>query len=105
MCPAAASFCWFVAKPTSSAAQPVPPASATGRGPQVPGVVPLPRLRPEHTRFVEQVPLPPVPQHGWPSPPQVAHVLLAEPRTHSCGAVHALTPPSRAGPPVVGQQT
>ena len=80
------------------------PASTTWRGPQVPGA-PVPRLRPEHTRFVEQVPLPPVPQHVWPSPPQVAHVLLVAPRTHSCGAVHAFTPPSMIGPPVTGQQT
>lgn len=75
-----------------------------GRGPQVPGV-PLPRLRPVHVRLVEQVPLPPAPQHGWPSPPQAAHLLPVEPSTHSCGEVHALTPPSMAGPPVVGQHS
>jgi|SRR5450631_967736 len=68
---------------TCRADQPVPPPpSTTWRGPQVPAV-PAPRLRPEHTRFVEQAPLPPVPQHVWPSPPQVAHVLLVAPRTHS----------------------
>jgi len=82
----------------------VPPPSTTWRGPQVPGV-PLPRLRPEHTRFVEQVPVPPVPQQGWLLPPQVAHVSLVAPSTHSCGAVQAFTPPSMAGPPVTGQQT
>ncbi len=74
------------------------------RGPQVPGA-PVFLLRPVHTRFVEQVPVPPVPQQGWPSAPQAAHLLLVAPSTHSCGAVHALTPPSIAGPPVAAQQT
>lgn len=82
--------------------QPAPPPSMAWRGPQLPGE-PLLRLRPVHIRLVEHVPLPPVPQQGWPSPPQVAHLLLAEPSTHCCGAVHALTPPSIAGPPMVGQ--
>jgi hypothetical protein len=65
----------------------------------------LVRLRPEHDSPVEQEPLLPVPQQGCPSAPQAAHLLAVGARTHSCGAVHAVTPPSTRGPPVVAQQT
>jgi len=40
----------------------------------MPGV-PAPALRPVQANPVEQVPLLPVPQQGWPSPPQVPHWL------------------------------
>jgi hypothetical protein len=80
------------------------PPSIAGRTPQVPGV-PLARLRPAQTSPVEQVPLPPMPQQGWLSAPQVAHWLAVAASTHSCGDVQALAPPSRTGPPVVWQQT
>jgi hypothetical protein len=49
-----------------------PPPSTVGLGPQLPGVL-LVRLLPEQLSPVEQVPVLPVPQQGWPSAPQVAH--------------------------------
>lgn len=79
---------------------------STGLGvPQVPGV-PLVRLRPEQASPVVHVPVPPVPQHDCPEPPQVAQTLPEAASTHSCGDVHAVTPLSAApGPPPVGQQS
>jgi len=63
-------------------------------------------LRPEQARSVSQVPRPPVPQQGWPSPPQVAQTLPEAASVHCCGAVHAVTPLSAApGPAPVGQQS
>jgi hypothetical protein len=81
-----------------------PPSTALG-APQVPGV-PLVRLRLEQASPVLQVPVPPVPQHGWPAAPQVPQMLPEAASTQSCGAVHAVTPLSAApGPPPVGQQS
>ena len=79
---------------------------STGLGvPQVPGV-PLVRMRAEQASPVLQVPLPPVPQHGWLAAPQVAQTLPEAASVHSCGAAHAVTPLSAApGPPPVGQQS
>ena len=74
----------------------------------MPGM-PMLLMRPVHAIPVLQVPFPPVPQQGWPAPPQAPHWLpavatmqLSSP-VHAGVAVPASAPPPPPPPPPVGQ--
>jgi hypothetical protein len=68
----------------------------------------MPALRPPQASPVEQVValMPPVPQQGWPAPPQAAHWLAAVASTQPSAPWQAVggAPPSTAGT-FVGQQS
>jgi hypothetical protein len=67
----------------------------------IPGL-PMPALRPLQAKPPEQVPALPMPQQGWPGPPQPPHWLpVGDSRQDIVPSQAACTPPS--APPVAGQ--
>ena len=60
-------------------------------------------FRPAQPNPVEHVPVLPVPQQGWPEPPQVPQAVPPVATMQLSAVMHALTPPS-PGAPIVVQQ-
>jgi hypothetical protein len=64
----------------------------------------LAALRPAQAKPAEQVPLLPVPQHGWPAPPQAPHWLPVAEIRHDIVVPQAVCPAPASPAAMTGQQ-
>jgi len=61
-------------------------------------------FRPAQPNPVEQVPVLPVPQHGWPEPPQVPQLDPLVASMQASPVMQALTPPRKPAGKDAGEQ-